>query len=63
MLPPTPTNYILFVLDFDVKFPLLRLLLFLSDLKSTVQEGKSQYLTSELKFTSMNFICQYFNYD
>ena len=27
---------ILFKLDFDVKFPLLRLLLFLSDLKSTI---------------------------
>ena len=35
MLPPTPTTLFLFELDFDVKFPLLRLLLFLSDLKST----------------------------
>ena len=32
----TPHNIILFELDFDVKFPLLRLLLFLSDLKSTI---------------------------
>ena len=31
MLPPTLTQ-----LDFDVKFPLLRLLLFLIDLKSTI---------------------------
>ena len=31
-----PHNFILFELDFDVKFPLLRLLLFLSDLKSTI---------------------------
>ena len=36
MLPPPPNNFILFQLDFDVKFPLLRLLLFLSDLKSTI---------------------------
>ena len=35
--PPTPHNFILFELDFDIKFPLLiRLLLFLSDLKSTM---------------------------
>ena len=31
-----PPNFILFQLDFDVKFPLLRLLLFLIDLKSTI---------------------------
>ena len=32
--PPQPQhNFILFELDFNVKFPLLRLLLFLSDLK------------------------------
>ena len=30
----SPHDFILFELDFDVKFPLLRLLLFLSDLKS-----------------------------
>ena len=36
MLPPPPHNIILFKLDFDVKFPLLRLLQFLSDLKSTI---------------------------
>ena len=37
MLPPTPTqNFISFELDFDVKFPLLRLLLFLSDLEITI---------------------------
>jgi hypothetical protein len=34
-LPPPPHNFILFELDFDLKFPLLRLLVFLSDLKST----------------------------
>ena len=33
MLPPTPHNFILFELDFDVKFPLLRLLLFTKWLK------------------------------
>ena len=36
MLPPPPHNFILFELDFDVRFPLLRLLLFLSDLISTI---------------------------
>ena len=38
MLPPhSPSyNFILFEIDFDVKFPLLCLLLFLSDLKSTI---------------------------
>ena len=35
MLPPTPLNIILFEIDFNVKFPLLILLQFLSDLKST----------------------------
>ena len=29
-------HFILFELDFNVKFPLLRLLIFLSDLKSTI---------------------------
>ena len=32
--PPPPHNIILFELDFNVKFPLLRILQFLSDLKS-----------------------------
>ena len=36
MLPPPQHNIILFELNFDVKFPLLRLLIFLSDLKSTI---------------------------
>ena len=34
--PPPQHNIILFELDFDVKFPLLRLLQFLIDLKSTI---------------------------
>ena len=34
--PPPPHNCFLFEFDFDVKFPLLRLLHFLSDLKSTI---------------------------
>ena len=33
---PSPHNIILYELDFDVKFPLLRLFQFLSDLKSTI---------------------------
>ena len=36
MLSLTPHNFILFELYFDVKFPLLRLLHSLSDLKSTI---------------------------
>ena len=36
MLPPPPHNFILFELDFYVEFPLLRLILFLIDLKSTI---------------------------
>ena len=36
MLTIQPHNFILFKLDFDVKLPLFRLLLFLSDLKSTI---------------------------
>ena len=35
-----PHNIILFELDYNVKFPLLRLLQFLSDLKSTIIELK-----------------------
>ena len=35
MLPPPRHNITLFELDFNVKFPLLRLFQFLSDLKST----------------------------
>ena len=36
MLPP---NFLLFQLDTNVKFPVLRLLLFLIDLKSTILKG------------------------
>ena len=36
MLPPSPHNFILLEFDFDVKFPLLCLLPFLTDLKSTI---------------------------
>ena len=39
--PPPPPKFFLFELDFDVKFPLLHLLLFLSDLKSTIVCQKS----------------------
>ena len=40
MLPPNPTkNNILFEVDFTVKFPLFRLLQFLSDLKNTIIEN------------------------
>ena len=36
MLLPTPTQFILFELDLNVKFPLLCLLHFLSDLKAII---------------------------
>ena len=36
---PHTTLYYIFELDFDVKFPLLRILLFLNDLKSTIERG------------------------
>ena len=41
MLPPQ--NIILFKLDFNVKFPLLRLKQFLSDLKSTIFRHSEVY--------------------
>ena len=42
MLPPP--NFVLFQLDFDVKFPLLRILLFLIDLKSTILSLTNSFL-------------------
>ena len=44
MLPPPQHNFILFELDFDVKFPLLRLLLFLSDSNTIVFIQRQSYL-------------------
>ena len=50
MLPPPPLNFILFQLDFDVKFSLLRPLLFLIDLKSTTLSlSRGKKLFSKLK--------------
>ena len=37
MLPPPLHNIILFAVDFNVQIPLLRLLQFLIDLKSTIR--------------------------
>ena len=39
---PIPTQLYLCELDFDVKFPFLHLLLFLSDLKSTISNEKAE---------------------
>ena len=47
MLPPPPQKIILFELDFKIKFPLLRLLKFLSDLKSTIFVFKSSQNLSQ----------------
>jgi hypothetical protein len=33
---PTPQTIILFEIDYNIKFPLLRLLQFISDFKSTI---------------------------
>ena len=41
MFPPSPHNFFLFEIDFNVKFPMLRLLLFLSDLKSFFFSNKN----------------------
>ena len=42
MLPPIPSyNIILFQLDFNVKFSMLRLLQLLSDLRSTILNKKN----------------------
>ena len=49
--PPPPHNFILFQLDFDVKFPLLRFLLFLTDLKSTIIPALNLFLVQN------NFNC------
>ena len=45
MLPPPPYNNILFELDFNVKFLLLRLLQFLNDLKSTINSAPINVIT------------------
>ena len=54
MLPPIRTQHNLFELDFNVKFPLLRLLQFLSDLKSTInaihQKHYHEFITRTHKF-------------
>ena len=57
MLPPPPPshNFILFKLDFDIKFPLLRLLLFLSDLKSTTVTCIKVEITTQLSKYEMRF--------
>ena len=52
MLPPPPHNIILFELDFNVKFPLLRLLQFLSDLKSTINMKRNELFSMYSKNSS-----------
>ena len=59
MLPSTSTQHYLVELDFNVKFPWLRLLQFLSDLKSTiikVQLSRSHEITCVL---SKGFVILY----
>ena len=65
MLPPPPP---LFELDFSVKFPLLHLLQFLSDLKNTIQllkrkynnreyfNGRKRFVTSDTSLIFINFL-------
>ena len=58
MLPLPPPNFILFELDFDVKFPLLRLLLFLIDFKSTILDYSDQKnICSCILFTAFKWKC------
>ena len=45
--PYPNTNFILFQLDFNVKFPLLRLLQFLADLKRTILGVQNRRLASK----------------
>ena len=47
MLPHTPQNIILFELDFNVKFPLLHILQFLSNLKSIIIKREFQYKSQQ----------------
>ena len=65
MLPPTPHNIILFELDFDVKFPLSRLLQFLSNLKSTIvlliQLAKQYLCTQNANDVFGHYIIVYFS--
>ena len=56
MLPPPKPNFILFQLDFNVKFPLLRLLLFLIDLKSKIFTQDNFYAMERLRgFLTLKF--------
>ena len=50
MMPPPPHNIILFELDFDVNFPLLLLLQFLSDLKILLKRSALEEMKFVLKF-------------
>ena len=65
----TPSNIILFELDFDAKFPLLRLLIFLSDLKRTIfilytqKSSKSHTATYTVKTALYKFELSIFNKD
>ena len=52
--PPSP-NFILFELYFDVKLPFLRLLLFLIDLKSTINW---KYFSDEAKWFLVGCFCK-----
>ena len=49
MFPQPPQNIILFDLDFDVQFPLLRLLQFLSDLLLKQQFIICNFIAFEIK--------------
>ena len=60
LCPPPPHNFILFELDFNMKFVLLRLLHFLSDLKSTIlcialAQTKVDHQAGQKKFYTLSF--------
>ena len=55
MRPPPLPYFNLFQLDFDIKFPLLRLLLFLIDLKSTIVYQNSLILAFNTCFSTTQY--------
>ena len=62
MLPPHPHNIILFELYFNIKFHLLRLIQFLSDLKCTITRTFIGYTNHEtLTFVLIEQLSSYSN--
>ena len=56
--PPPPNNIILFELDLNVKFLLLRLLLFLNDLKSTITISAPINVITVVRMFLQEIVCK-----